>query len=127
MNTSRCQPRKSLSFAEAAQGFPTLDVLQFILPGYASAFASPLYVGILPLWLALFALLRKRNETIFWGLLALGALLLSFGFYVFAYVVFYLFVPGASLFRGQERMAFVVSFALAILAGYGYSESGEWA
>jgi hypothetical protein len=49
----------------------------------------------------------------------LGALILSFGFYVFAYVIFYLFVPGASLFRQQERLAFVVSFALAILAGYG--------
>ncbi|MCC7161806.1 MAG: YfhO family protein [Anaerolineae bacterium] len=111
--------REALSFADAAKGFPTLDVLQFILPGYASAFASPLYVGILPLWLALFALLRKRNDTIFWGVLALGALILSFGFYVFAYVIFYLVVPGASLFRQQERLAFVVSFALAMLSGYG--------
>lgn len=111
--------REPLSFADAATGFPTLDVMQFILPGYASAFASPLYVGILPLWLAIFALLRRRSETIFWGLLALGALILSFGFYVFAYVIFYLFVPGASLFRQQERLAFVVSFALAMLAGYG--------
>lgn len=111
--------REALSFADAAKGFPTLDVLQFILPGYASAFASPLYVGILPLWLALFALLRRRNDTIFWGVLALGALILSFGFYVFAYVIFYLVVPGASLFRQQERLAFVVSFALAMLAGYG--------
>ncbi len=121
--------REALSFADAAKGFPTLDVLQFILPGYASAFASPLYVGILPLWLAMFALLRKRKETVFWGLLALGALILSFGFYVFAYVIFYLFVPGASLFRQQERLAFVVSFALAMLAGYGMTEllgASDW-
>lgn len=114
--------REALSFADAAKGFPTLDILQFILPGYASAFASPLYVGILPLWLAIFALLRRRSERIFWGLVALGALLLSFGFYVFAYVLFYLFVPGASLFRQQERLAFVVSFALAMLAGYGITD-----
>lgn len=114
--------REALSFAEAAKGFPTLEILQFILPGYTNAFASPLYVGILPLWLALFALLKKRNETMFWGLLALGALILAFGFYVFAYVIFYLFVPGASLFRQQERLAFVVSFALAMLAGYGITD-----
>ena len=114
--------REALSFADAAKGFPTLDILQFILPGYASAFASPLYVGILPLWLVFFVLLRKRNETIFWGLLALGALILSFGFYVFAYVIIYLIVPGAALFRQQERLAFVVSFALAMLAGYGITE-----
>jgi hypothetical protein len=111
--------REALSFADAAKGFPTLDLLQFILPGYASAFASPLYVGILPLWLVIFSLLRRRNETMFWGLVALGALILSLGFYVFAYVIFYLFVPGASLFRQQERLAFVVSFALSLLAGWG--------
>lgn len=120
--------REALSFAEAAKGFPTLDLLQFILPGYASAFASPLYVGILPLWLAIFALAgrqRTKDEKrtrVFWGLLALGSLILSFGFYVFAYVIFYLFVPGASLFRQQERLAFVVSFALAMLAGYGITD-----
>jgi hypothetical protein len=114
--------REALSFADAAKGFPTLEILQFILPGYTNAFASPLYVGILPLWLAIFALLKRRNETVFWGLLALGALILSFGFYVFAYVIFYLFVPGASLFRQQERLAFVVSFALSMLAGYGITD-----
>lgn len=113
--------RENLSFADAAKGFPTLDILQFIFPGFASAFASPLYVGILPLWLALYGL-RRTRERAFWGLWALGALILSFGFYVFAYVVFYLFVPGAALFRQQERLAFVVSFALAMLAGYGLSD-----
>ncbi|HZQ07211.1 MAG TPA: YfhO family protein [Anaerolineae bacterium] len=111
--------REALSFADAAKGLPTLDVLQFILPGYASAFASPLYVGILSLWLALAALLRRGRARVFWGLVALGALLISFGFYVFAYVVLYLFVPGAALFRDQERAAFSVSFALAMLAAYG--------
>lgn len=111
--------REALSFADAAKGFPTLDLLQFILPGYASAFASPLYVGVLPLWLALLAVTRRGRGRAFWGLVALGALVLAFGFYVFAYVVFYLFIPGASLFRQQERLAFVVSFALALLAGYG--------
>ncbi len=130
MEYQQLSTREALSFADAAKGFPTLDILQFILPGYASAFASPLYVGVLPLWLAIFALLQRRvtnneqqrTDVVFWGLLALGALILSFGFYVFAYVIFYLFVPGASLFRQQERLAFVVSFALAMLAGYGITE-----
>lgn len=133
MEYQQLSTREALSFADAAKGFPTLDILQFILPGYASAFASPLYVGIVPLWLAIFALAQGRarslqsrifgrggiSDAAFWGLVALGSLILSFGFYVFAYVLFYLFVPGAALFRDQERLAFVVSFALAMLAGYG--------
>ena len=112
--------RAAISWAEASSGFPTLDPLQMILPGYVSAFQAPLYIGILPLWLALFALIVNRTyEKKFWILLALSSLLVSFGAYVFAYALFYLFVPGFAMFRGQERLAFIISFSLAILAGYG--------
>lgn len=112
--------RAAISWTDAASGFPTLDPLQMILPGYASAFQVPLYVGVVSLWLALFALFVNRSrEKIFWMLLALGALVISFGAYVFGYALFYLFVPGFAMFRGQERLAFIISFAFAILAGYG--------
>jgi len=115
--------RAVMTWAEAARGFPTLDPLQMILPGFVSAFQSPLYVGILPLWLAIFALwVQRTREKIFWALLALGSLLVAFGFYAFAYALFYLAVPGFALFRGQERLALVISFALAMLAGYGWRE-----
>jgi len=115
--------RAAMTWAEAARGFPTLDPLQMILPGFVSAFQSPLYVGILPLWLAIFALwVQRTREKIFWALLALGSLLVAFGFYAFAYALFYLAVPGFALFRGQERLALVISFALAMLAGYGWRE-----
>ncbi len=115
--------RAAIGWAEAASGFPTLDPLQMILPGFASAFQSPLYVGVLPLWLALVALLINRSrERVFWAGLALGSLVVSFGAYVFAYAVLYLLVPGFALFRGQERLAFIVSFSLALLAGYGLRE-----
>lgn len=112
--------RAAISWSEAAGGFPTLDPLQMILPGFINAFSSPLYIGILPLWLAIFALFANRSrEKTFWAWLALGSLVVSFGFYVFAYALFYLFAPGFALFRGQERLAFIVSFSLALLAGYG--------
>jgi len=115
--------RAAIGWAEAARGFPTLDPLQMILPGFVSAFQSPLYIGILPLWLAVFALsVNRSREKIFWAAAALGSLLVAFGFYVFAYALFYLFVPGFALFRGQERLALVISFALAILAGYGFRD-----
>lgn len=115
--------RVAITWAEAARGFPTLDPLQMILPGFVSAFQSPLYIGILPLWLAIFALwVNRRREKIFWAFLVLGSFLVAFGFYAFAYALFYLAVPGFALFRGQERLALVISFALAILAGYGFRD-----
>ena len=107
-------------YDKMAGGFPLYDTLQFLLPGSVS-FYSPLYVGILPLLLAVWAALALRQrETTFWGVLALVALLLSFGGETFLYSPFYLFVPGFSIFRDQERLAFLVSFALAVLAAYGW-------
>ncbi len=112
--------RAAITWAEAARGFPTIDPLQMILPGFTAAFQSPLYIGILPLWLAGFSLFVNRSrDKIFWAGLALGSLLVAFGFYVFAYAVLYLVAPGFGIFRDQERLAFIVSFALALLAGYG--------
>lgn len=117
--------RTAIRWAEAARGFPTIDPLQMILPGFTAAFQSPLYLGVFPLWLAalaLFARERRTREKIFWAALALGALLVAFGFYVFAYALFYLLVPGFAMFRDQERLAFIVSFSLAVLAGYGFRD-----
>jgi hypothetical protein len=115
--------RAGISWAEASGGFPTIDPLQMILPGFTSAFQSPLYIGVFPLWLAAFALFVDRTrEKLFWALLALGSLFVAFGAYVFVYALFYLFMPGFAMFRDQERLAFVVSFALSILAGFGFHQ-----
>jgi hypothetical protein len=115
----RLSARAQANYNEMSGGFPRQDPIQLLLPGSVSVM-SPLYVGILPLFLAVLAPLLKRNrEVIFWTCLALGALLLSFGGNTFAYSLFYLFVPGFSIFRSQERAAFVFSFSLALLAGYG--------
>jgi len=115
----RLSSRAQANYNEMSGGFPRQDPIQLLLPGSLSVM-SPLYVGILPLFLAILAPLSKRNrEVIFWTCLALGALLLSFGGNTFAYSLFYLFAPGFTLFRSQERAAFVFSFCLALLAGYG--------
>ncbi len=103
-------------------GFPLVDVIQFLLPGQVSHY-SPLYVGvvglILAIWAALAAPARSRY-TLFWGLVACAALLISFGSNTFIYTPLYLTVPGFSIFRGQERWAFAVAFSLSVLAGYGF-------
>jgi hypothetical protein len=115
----RLSARAQANYNEMSGGFPRQDPIQLLLPGSVSVM-SPLYVGILPLFLAVLAPLLKRNrEVIFWTCLALGTLLLSFGGNTFVYSLFYLFAPGFALFRSQERAAFVFSLSLALLAGYG--------
>jgi hypothetical protein len=115
----RLSVRAAGFYDKMAGGFPLYDPIQMLLPGSVSLY-SPLYVGVLPLLLAIWAALsERRRETIFWGALAAGTFLLSFGGETFLYTPFYLLAPGFSIFRDQERVAFVFSFAMAVLAGFG--------
>ncbi len=127
----RLSIRASASYQWIAQGFNPRDAVQMLIPGQISLW-SPLYVGILPLALMVIAAaLRPTRKVIFWAVVALVALLLSFGRHTFIYALFYLFVPGFQLFQSQERAAFIVSFALSVLAGYGAAallcQPEEWA
>ncbi len=117
----RLSTRAQASYLEVSGGFPRQDLLQLLLPGSMSVM-SPLYVGILPLLLAVWAVLarhRRDRQVLFWAGLGGLALLLSFGGHIFFYDVFYIFAPGFGLFRSQERAAYLFSFALALLSGYG--------
>jgi hypothetical protein len=73
----------------------------------------------LPLGLALFALSRRSAEVLFWAGAAVVGLLLSFGTKAAMYDAAYWLLPGYRLFRDQERVALVVSLALAVLAAFG--------
>ena len=112
--------RTAVSFAEAGHGFPFGDVLQFFVVGVVS-YWQPLYVGLLPLALAAFALMlaHRQAEIRFWAGAAVVGLVLSFGTKAVTYDLVYWTVPGYSLFRDQERFAIVVSFALAVMAAFG--------
>jgi len=110
--------RAQVSFAEAAAGFPFQDLLQFFVTGLVS-YWNPLYVGLLPLALAFFALRQRAPAILFWAAIAGASLIVSLGAKGIAYDVAYWFVPGLRLFRGSERLALSVSFSLAVLAAYG--------
>jgi hypothetical protein len=126
----RLSTRADLPYTAAGAGFPLSDVWQMIVPGALSHF-SPLYVGLLPLALAVFAVgayaVRRRinsrsaagRDVPFWLIVALLGLLISFGSNLAIFDGLYWLMPGYRMFRNQERNALVVSWALAVLAAYG--------
>ncbi len=116
--------RTGLGFAEKGNGFPPRDVLQFVIPGVVSVY-SPLYVGVSGLVLAGVGLAGQARDRVFFALLAIVALILSLGANGALYHALYNVLPGLSFFRGQERAAYLVMNALAVLAGLGVAHLGK--
>jgi hypothetical protein len=103
------------SYIDKAHGFDPAHFFQVIWPGLFGDW-SPLYVGLGALLLALGAMLRARLLHLFWmGVIVVG-LFLSLGSGSIVYDVFYIAAPGFDLFRQQERIAALISFALVMLA-----------
>jgi len=115
----RGSTRAAAEFEMLAHGFPPSELLGIALPSLTHW--SPLYVGGLGLAWSIGAAARPRGSRAvrFWALAAAVALLLSLGRNGFGFDLAYNLGPGFDLFRGQERAAFVISFALAQLAGHG--------
>lgn len=164
--------RADASYEMLGHGFPPRELLGLAVPGLTQW--SPLYVGLVPLGLAVAAAVAwlrgpgggaadgggegdraagddggpggdvdgsgvdvgrpggdgdppsaegggpaPTDGAGFWLALAAVGLVLSLGAGSIAFDAAYHLAPGFGLFRGQERAAFVVSFALAMLAGHG--------
>jgi hypothetical protein len=117
----RLTARPQLNFEALGNGFPFYDVAQLVFPGILSLW-SPLYFGVVGLFLAISALTKKwwnPRPIIYWMLLGVGALALSFGARTVFFDLLYNVVPGFTLFRGQERAAYVIALCAAVLVGYG--------
>src|SRR5205814_2248149 len=81
------------------------------------------YVGVLTIMLAVIAIVVKPDvRTKFWAVIAVICLLLAFGAYapLNLYEVIY-HVPVLNLFRVPARHLMEVDFALAVLAGRGFT------
>lgn len=122
-------PRAALSYEAVSNGFSVAELWGMLRPNAGQW--SPLYVGVLPVLLALAGPLllllnwRGRGRELatagFWLAVMMTALLLALGRNGFLYPLAHGVLPGFSAFRNQERAAFLVSFALAVLAGYGWA------
>jgi len=140
---SRLSVRAHVDYAYVSGGFPLQDTWQLLLPGVLTQF-SPLYVGVVGLGLALVGIgdwrlgdwvigdkpadmnhpitqspNQQKYYSLFFGILALIALLLAYGDNGFLYPLAYRFAPGWDLFRGQERAAFLVTLGISVLVGVG--------
>ena len=81
------------------------------------------YLGLMPLALALLALLSRRKKSRpRWLLAFLAALGGSWMFGLPSYALLYYGVPGVNQLHSPFRWVYVVSFALAALAGMGADE-----
>jgi len=113
-----------LDWASASAGAATpFDLIKYILPDFSfrywiSGEYLP-YIGILPLSLALFAVVRryKNEHVLFFGGLAVLSSLLSV-----KYPLFWLMhkLPILEYFRVPARWVFILTYSLAILAGIGF-------
>ncbi|MFB0547007.1 MAG: YfhO family protein [Anaerolineae bacterium] len=78
------------------------------------------YIGVLPLLLALLALLLRRGALIrFWAGLAVLSLLLALGGNTIVHGWLYLLFPGFDRVRAPARFIYLMDFALAALAATG--------
>lgn len=79
------------------------------------------YAGAVPLALALAALVwGERRHTLFWALLALGALLFALGAATPVHRLAYHVLPMVKSLRAPALMTSVAAFAIAVLAGIGF-------
>lgn len=91
--------------------------------GLWSAWESAVYVGIMPILLALIGVFCARTRrAIFFAFVAVSSLLVAFANYfpLNIHYLLYRFLPGFSYFRAPARFSYFVLFAIAVLSGIGF-------
>lgn len=80
-----------------------------------------LYVGVLPVLLALYGgRLAPRRYTLFFAVLAFVGLFLALGKYNPLFPFFFHSFPGFASFQAPARLCLWATFGMAVLAGYGW-------
>ena len=124
--------RAALPYEQAAQfSVPPAQLIGLFVPGFFGRGPQNAwgpwdrvevgYIGILPLLLALLAVVLRRDSlTRFLGLLALLGLGLALGGYAILHGWLYQFVPGFGQLRAPARFIFLFDFATAALAAFAF-------
>jgi hypothetical protein len=124
--------RAVFSYEQAAQfSLPPAQLIGLFIPGFFGRGPQNVwgpwprvevgYIGVLPLVLALLALILRRDAiTRFFGVLALIGLALALGGYTILHGWLYQFVPGFGQLRAPARFIVLTDVALAVLAAFGF-------
>lgn len=124
--------RAAFPYEQAAQfSLPPAQLVGLFVPGFFGRGAQNSwapwdrvevgYIGILPLLLALLALVLRRDRLVrFSGLLALLGLALALGGYAVLHGWLYQFAPGLGQLRAPARFVFLFDFGVAVLAAVGF-------
>ncbi len=124
--------RAAYAYEQAAQySLPPAQLIGMLVPGFFGRGPQNAwgpwervevgYLGVLPLVLALLALVLRRDAPArFFGALALLGLVLALGGYAIVHGWLYQLVPGFGQLRAPARFIVVMDFALATLAAFGF-------
>ncbi len=111
----------SLGQASAYSLSPLTLFVGLFLPSSKAGHELTIYLGFLPLVLALLALVHERSRPVlFFGGLALFCLIFTLGINTPLFAIVYYLLPGLSWMRTPSRAVFLVALAVAVLAGYGF-------
>lgn len=125
--------RRAMTYSEAAgSSFPPENVATFLVPellgdfvnaactGRAFLWEASAYMGILPLALALLALLYRRNYyTALFAIVGAASFIVALGGYTPALKFLFVHFPGFSVIRGNSKAFFITAYCLSFLAGIG--------
>ncbi len=123
--------RAAYPYEQAAQfSVPPAGLIGLLVPGFFGRGAADTwapwprvevgYIGILPLLLALLALVLRRDSTTrFLGVFAFLGMALAFGGYSILHGWLYQFIPGFGQLRAPARFVVLFDFGVAALAAFG--------
>jgi hypothetical protein len=100
--------------------FDPADLPQFLSPLLGETLEGTAYVGVVTLVLAVVGLATTRRAfALTWGGLALASLVFMMGHHLLVHQALYEVVPFMDKLRQPMRAAYVLHFALTVLAGFG--------
>ncbi|MBZ0309722.1 MAG: YfhO family protein, partial [Anaerolineae bacterium] len=110
--------RVDMTFEAKGGGFSFAELSTILFP-LRGILWNPNYMGLVGLVLIGIAVWRRVPFWGFFTTLFIGSFFLSFGQKTALYGILYPILPGLALFRGQERVMFIMAHSAAVLVGLG--------